>query len=54
MFYYAVYSREDHKYHLWCEALVPYLMCGDYLLFDSADECISYWASEGIEVIADA
>lgn len=49
MYYYAYKSRDGHTY-LMKEYLNPSLMTGDYLLFDSAEECISYWKEKGIEV----
>ena len=47
--YYAYKSKDGHTY-LMHEALTPYLMCGDYLLFSSAEECITYWRNNGLEV----
>ena len=47
--YYAYKSRDGHVYCMH-EALSPYLSTGDYLLFDSAEDCVRYWAAEGIEV----
>lgn len=47
--YYAYKSRDGHIY-LMHEALTPYLMCGDYLLFSSAEECITYWKNNGLVV----
>ena len=47
--YYAYDSRGGHTYCI-REALNPYLMTGDYLLFDTAADCIRYWKDHGIEV----
>lgn len=49
MVYYAFKSRDGHVY-LIHEQLNASLMSGDYLLFDSADDCISYWAGEGVQI----
>lgn len=49
LFYYAYKSRDGHVYCIE-EALNPYLMTGDYLLFDSAAECVAYWKENGVEV----
>lgn len=49
LFYYAYESRDGHCYCIG-EALNPYLMTGDYLLFDSPEECVSYWRKNGVEV----
>lgn len=47
--YYAYKSRDGHTY-LMKECLNDSLMTGDYLLFDTAEECINYWKNQGIEV----
>lgn len=47
--YYATRSR-DGSYHVVVDVLSPYTMLGDNLLFDSPEECIDYWAREGITV----
>ena len=49
MFYYMYQSR-DGKNYIIEEYLNPYLMTGDYLLFDSAEECAAYWKERGVEV----
>ena len=49
VYYYAVKSK-DGVYRCVAEYMSPYMMTGDYLMFDSAEECIEYWASEGLEV----
>lgn len=46
--YYAIQS--GGRFYCQQEALNPYLMQADYPLFDSAEECIAYWAKEGITV----
>lgn len=51
MFYYCYYSREDGKCHVEPICLDPYSMTGDYLLFNSAEECAEYYRKEGKEVI---
>ena len=48
-FYYAYDSRDGHTYCIG-EFLNPYLMMSDYLLFDSAEECVNYWKEHGKEV----
>ena len=48
-FYYAYESRDGHCYCI-KEELSPYLMTGDYLLFDSAEKCVEYWRKKGVEV----
>ena len=49
MVYYAYVSRDGHVYCV--RALLDeYLMTGDELLFDSAEECVAYWKEQGIEV----
>lgn len=49
MVYYMYHSRNGLNYCIG-EFLNEYLMVGDYLLFDSAEECVAYWKAEGIEV----
>lgn len=47
----VVYHAEKGRTGKWficCEQLNPYLMTGDYLLFESAEECRMYWESEGV------
>ena len=50
LFYYGVYSRRTGKIVITCSALDPYLMTGDYLLFDTEVECRNYWEKQGCEV----
>ena len=47
--YYAYKSRDGHVYCIY-EALTPYLLHSDYLLFDSKEKCVSYWKTQGVEV----
>lgn len=47
--YYAYKSRDGHVYCVY-EPLDESLMCGDYLLFDTAEECVKYWREHGLEV----
>ena len=49
MVYYAYKSRDGHIYCIG-EYLNESLMSGDYLLFDSAEECVAYWHENGVEV----
>ena len=44
--FYAYKSRDGHTYCI-CESLNPYLMTGDYLLFDTAEDCVKYWEKHG-------
>lgn len=46
--YYYLYKNKDGSYEIECEELNPYLMMGDYLLFDTEESCIEYWKREGI------
>lgn len=48
-FYYLYHSRDGLNYVL-REELNPSLMTGDYLLFDSLEECVSYWKRQGVKV----
>ena len=49
-FFYYAYTSRDGSTYLMREVMNPYLMVGDYLLFDSAEECIDYWKKQGVEV----
>lgn len=51
IYYFCEYSRTDHKYHVHMTILDEYSMTGDYLLFDSAEECAEHYRKEGKEVI---
>lgn len=48
IFYYAYKSR-DGKVYCIGEPLTPWTATGDYLLFDTPEECVNYWARQGIE-----
>lgn len=45
--YYAEKSRDGHVYcvKMWS---IEEVMYGDYLLFDTVDDCVNYWRGEGI------
>ncbi len=47
LYYYAYKSRDGHTYCV-KEYMNPSLMTGDYLLFDSAEECVKHWAERGV------
>ena len=47
--YYAYQSSDGHTY-LMHEELLPWLMLGDFPLFDTAEDCIAFWASRGLVV----
>ena len=47
--YYAC-QKKDGRYVCVCGVLNPYLMAGDYPVFDTAEECIRYWRGKGIVV----
>ncbi|MBO5967284.1 MAG: hypothetical protein J6S14_02165 [Clostridia bacterium] len=47
--YYAYKSRDGHVYCIY-EVLFNYALLDDYLLFDSAEECVAYWKDHGVEV----
>ena len=45
-----VYKSRDGRVYLVYEALTPSLMTGDYLLFDTAEDCLAWCDAEGIKV----
>lgn len=45
--FYAYKSRDGHTYCIQ-ERLNSSLMTGDYLLFDSAEDCVTYWRELGV------
>ena len=47
--YYAYKSRDGHVYCV-KEILDPYNMTGDNLLFDTPEDCVAYWAEQGLVV----
>ena len=47
--YYAYQSKDGHTYCI-KENLNPYLMNGDYLLFDTQEECVNYWKKNGVTI----
>ena len=50
IYYYCYYDRHDHKCYV-CKTFVnEYSMTGDYLLFDSAEECAEYYRKQEWEV----
>ena len=46
------YAQKAHDGHVYCyqESLNPYLMLGDFPLFDTQEACINYWKEQGIDV----
>lgn len=49
MFYYAYRARDGHTYCIG-EEINASLMSGDYILFDSRQECIEYWKQRGVVI----
>ena len=45
--YYAYKSRDGHVY---CVKTWNIYEAGDYLLFDTVEECVAYWREEGLEI----
>lgn len=45
--YHAEKGRKGNWY-ICCNYLNPYLMTGDYPLFDTEEACREYWESEGV------
>lgn len=52
MFYYGVWSVREKVIVIFKSALNPYLMTGDFLLFDTREECVKYWEGMGCKVKA--
>ena len=49
IFYYA-YRGRDGKYYVTATILNEYAMTGDYLLFDTVEDCVEYYAAQGIKI----
>ena len=51
VYYYAERSRADGKVHIYSTVINAWSMTGDYLLFDSPEECAAYWEARGDSVV---
>lgn len=49
MVYYAIQSN-DGRHYCQQEELNPFLMLGDYPLFDTREACVAYWTELGVNV----
>ena len=47
--YYAQRAH-DGRFYCYQESLNPYLMQGDFPLFDTPEACVTYWKEQGITV----